>query len=185
MKLHSLMLAAIAWLGLTASAGLPMDADRACQQLVAAVQARHLVGAGKHGTYVCEHQPQAFARFVFALRWRGDGLPEAGSNLVGYYQVDATTGSIHAWDLGEDQPGEALAPLQLNHRTSSHHPCSSTCRQQRPVPRTGDVNPNDLQRPYRKARAAIHTEILKDALARLLNRSGILKAFLKQYKDIR
>ena len=151
MKLHSLMLAAIAWLGLTASAGLPVDADRACQQLVAVVQARHLVGAGKHGTYVCEHQPQASARFVFALRWRGDGLPEAGSNLVGYYQVDAITGSIHAWDLGEDKPGEALAPLQLNHRTSSHHPCSSTCRQQRPVPRTGDVNPNDLQRPYRKS----------------------------------
>jgi len=131
MRLRGIVLAAVAWPGLAAPADLPIDADRACQQLVKAAQARQLAGPGRNGTYVCEHQPHATARFVIALRWRGDGLPPAGSNLVGYYQVDAATGSIHAWDLGEDQPGEALvspprtrpAPARQDHAdTPRHHP---------------------------------------------------------------
>ena len=121
MNLRGLVLVASFWPNLAAAAGPPTAADRACLRLVEAAQARQQAGAGKNagrsagksGQYVCERQPQASARFVFALRWRSNGLPAAGSNLVGYYLVDTASGRIHAWNLGEDQPGEALAAVPV------------------------------------------------------------------------
>lgn len=111
MNLRGMLLMVSFWPGLAAPAASG-DADRACLRLVRAAQAWQLAGAGNSGRYVCERQPQASARFVFALRWRGDGLPQTGSNLVGYYLVDAASGRIHAWNLGDDRPGEALAPAE-------------------------------------------------------------------------
>lgn len=112
MNLRDIVLVASLGPGLTAPTGLPSDANRACQRLVAAAQSWQLAG-GRCGQFLCERQPQASARFVFALRWRGNGLPEVGSNLVGYFLVDAASGRIHAWDLGEDSRGEALADAPM------------------------------------------------------------------------
>ena len=39
---------------------------------------------------------------------------------VGYYLVDAASGAIHAWDLGEDRRGEALPRFHAK-------PASSAC----------------------------------------------------------
>lgn len=131
MKLSGLVLFASLWPGLAAAAGLPADAKRACQRLVAAAQARQLAGAGKCGQYVCERQQQASARFVFALRWRGEGLPAVGSNLIGYYRVDAASGDIHDWDLGEDQAGQALPAVpKVNSLRSSSGACADSCASQ-------------------------------------------------------
>lgn len=135
LRVLSMALTAMIWPGLAVPAGASTETDRACRRLVETVQALHLAGAGNNGTYVCEHQPEAAEPFVFALRWRGDGLPDEGSNLVGYYGVDTATGSIHTWDLGEDQPGEVLvtapasnslpslrSPARHNRAEAPHHP---------------------------------------------------------------
>lgn len=122
--LRGIALMAGLWPGLAAAAGPPADAERACQRLVAAAQARQWAGAGRCGQYVCERQHHASSRFVFALRWRGDGLPAAGSNLVGYYLVDAASGSIHAWNLGEDRRGEALADVPMKSASSARPSCA-------------------------------------------------------------
>lgn len=129
MKLHATLVAASLWPGLAAPANLPLDAGRACQRLVAAAQTWQLAGAGRCGQYVCERQHQASARHVFALRWRGDGLPAAGgSNLVGYYLVDAASGAIHAWDLGEDRRGEALPRFHTRTASSTFPDCAASYR---------------------------------------------------------
>ena len=129
MKLHAILVAASLWPGLAAPASLPLDADRACQRLVAAAQTWQLAGAGRCGQYVCERQHQASARHVFALRWRGDGLPAAGgSNLVGYYLVDAASGAIHAWDLGEGRRGETLPRFYAKTASSAVPDCAASYR---------------------------------------------------------
>lgn len=109
MSLRHIVLFAGIWSGLPAAAHVAdADADRACARLVDVAQARQLAGPGKRGEYRCEYQDEAPERFVFALRWHGDGLPAVGSNLVGYYLVDAVSGDIHEWDAGEERRGDTL-----------------------------------------------------------------------------
>lgn len=131
MKLRGIALAVGLWSGLAmpVAAGADAQADCACARLIEAARAGQ--GAGRRGDYVCERQREASERFVFALRWRGDGLPAMGSNLVGYYLVDAANGDIHAWDLGEDRRGCAIRVGSL---LGSQDECESTAprRQGRP-----------------------------------------------------
>lgn len=111
MKRQSAFLIASLWLGLAvpalALAG-GSSAEHACAQLVKAALVLNLTGIKAQGAYYCERQDEASAHYVFPLRWRGDGLPATGSNLVGYYLVEPVSGAIHAWDLGESKRGEAL-----------------------------------------------------------------------------
>ena len=109
MSARGIVLAIGLWPGLAAHTVADEDADRACALLVEAARFHRLVATDPRGEYVCERQDEAHERFVFALRWRGEGLPAMGSNLVGYYLVDAASGDIHAWDLGENRRGEPLA----------------------------------------------------------------------------
>lgn len=122
MKLRGIALAVGLWSGLAmpVAAGADAEADRACARLIEAARSGQGAGAGRRGDYVCERQHEASERFVFALRWRGDGLPAMGSNLVGYYLVDAANGDIHAWDLGEDRRGCAIG---IGSRLASQDEC--------------------------------------------------------------
>jgi len=95
-------------LAMPVCAGADAQADRACARLIEAARAGQVASPGRRGDYVCERQREASERFVFALRRRADGLPAMGSNLVGYYLVDAANGEIHVWDLGEDRRGCAI-----------------------------------------------------------------------------
>lgn len=111
MKRQSIFLIGSLWFGLAtpiiALAG-GSKAEHACAQLIKAAQSLHLAGIKARDAYYCERQDEESARYVFALRWRGDGLPATGSNLVGYYLVDPISGAIHVWDLGEGMRGEAV-----------------------------------------------------------------------------
>lgn len=133
MKLGGVALAVGLWSGLTmpVAAGADAQADRACVRLIEAARAGQGAGAGRRGDYVCERQREASELFVFALRWRGEGLPAMGSNLVGYYLVDVANGDIHAWDLGEDRRGCAIG---IGSRLGSEDECESAAprRQGRP-----------------------------------------------------
>lgn len=111
MNAWALVLITSLWPLLAAATGVATDAaaDRACARLVEVARQHQWADAGLRGEYHCERQEELPACFVFALRWRGEGVPEIGSNLVGYYQVDAASGEIHAWDLGEGRRTDAPA----------------------------------------------------------------------------
>lgn len=131
MKVRGVAFAVSLWPGLvmSAAAGADMDADRACARLIEAARARQWAGADKRCDYACEPQREASEHLVFALRWRGDGLPATGSNLVGYYLVDAASGGIHEWDLGEGRRGCAI---DSEPRPPPQDECESACaRRQR------------------------------------------------------
>ena len=138
MKLHAILVAASLWPGLAAPASLPLDADRACQRLVAAAQTWQLAGAGRCGQYVCERQHQASARHVFALRWRGDGLP---ARLVGGGRIELFE---EFTELGEVRfRGEAQA-LEAGDRGHQHD-----------VLRPPALRPLQLAKPVRHETPAI------------------------------
>jgi len=134
MSLHAVLLSAGVLAGQLAAANAFADAaaDRACARLVEAVQVRQLAGPDKRGAYRCQLQDQIPTLFVFALRWHGDGLPAVGSNLVGYYLVDAVGGDIHEWNMGEGQRGELLAapPVGKCRRKSAASPERPSSRRQ-------------------------------------------------------
>jgi hypothetical protein len=113
-------------------------ADRACARLLEVVQSRRWMTGDRRGDYVCEVQDDVDVRFVFALRWRGEGLPAMGSNLVGYYLVDAASGDIHAWDLGDGRRGEALVAVPTAATRASDDPGIEPG----PVPAHGECKPD-------------------------------------------
>ena len=122
MNARVIALAASLWTGLASPVVAAVDegAERACARLVDAARDRRWVAGDGRGEYLCVLQEDAAVRYVFALRWRGEGLPEIGSNLIGFYLVDVASGAIHAWDLGEDRRGEALPRFHAK-------PASSAC----------------------------------------------------------
>lgn len=71
----------------------------ACERLVQVAQALALAGTGTTGRYHCETQQHTRTGQALALRYRGPEVADGSSNLVGYYEVDRGTQSVHAWDL--------------------------------------------------------------------------------------
>lgn len=137
MNARVIALAASLWTGLASPVVAAVDegAERACARLVDAARDRRWVAGDGRGEYLCELQEDAAVRYVFALRWRGEGLPEIGSNLIGFYLVDVASGAIHAWDLGEDRRGEVLlgAPVdaQCEPRACDIDPCAALAPDER------------------------------------------------------
>ncbi len=71
----------------------------ACERLVQVAQALALAGPGTTGRYHCETQQRTRTGQALALRYRGPEVADGSSNLVGYYEVNRGTQSVHAWDL--------------------------------------------------------------------------------------
>jgi hypothetical protein len=76
----------------------------ACVILRDAAYAGAIVGHPLSGRYDCT----ASGTSIFALRYHGPENADGSSNLVGYYKVSLSSGTVHEWDLGAMRVGRLV-----------------------------------------------------------------------------
>lgn len=103
------LLFAAAKQGWCASASLK---NQACNQAIRSVA--KFVAPPKHKhEHFCSFHEQTAGYFIFRLNSRypapADAGPDwVGSNLVGYFAVSRTNGTVYNWDIAEERLGRVL-----------------------------------------------------------------------------
>lgn len=82
--------------------------DQACQLLQRAAVEFRLSRIDLTGRYYCDPLPSRTDYYVLGLRYRAAPDELVGSNLIGWFAVRKSDGTVLRWDINEENPPSPL-----------------------------------------------------------------------------